>query len=297
MARGMRHVLGRARTAAHARETSPAVTVAGITLADLRASASLFWRDNVPGMAGMIAFFGFLAVIPLALLFLALVGSVLGSLISVHDIRHLFHAVMPGLNQKQFLDSYWKPIRDTRETTTVLGVLSLLFGTLGLHDSVDWAVNRLWRSPGTRAFWVAKIRGAAIILWVTLFVFLSLALSALSSFAFTRTSAEAIVPGIVPVLAPAYLLDVAIFTALYKLTPSVPVQLGAAFRAGVLGATLWEVSKVIFAWWVLDVSTYNRVYESLAASVIVMLWLWISAMIFLYGAGLSAVVQRRQEAE
>ncbi len=43
----------------------------------------------------------------------------------------------------------------------------------------------------------------------------------------------------------------------------------------------------------LEVASYNRVYGPLAASVIVMLWLWMSAMIFLYGAQLSAIIQQR----
>jgi membrane protein len=50
----------------------------------------------------------------------------------------------------------------------------------------------------------------------------------------------------------------------------------------------------IFGWWVLQVGTYDRVYGPLAASVIVMLWLWISGMIFLYGAALSAAIQFRE---
>ena len=50
-----------------------------------------------------------------------------------------------------------------------------------------------------------------------------------------------------------------------------------------------------FAWWVLEAGTTNRVYGPLAASVIVMLWLWISAGIFLYGASLGAVWQGRHD--
>jgi membrane protein len=58
-----------------------------------------------------------------------------------------------------------------------------------------------------------------------------------------------------------------------------------------VGAISWELSKIGFGWWAVQVATYNRVYGPLAASVIVMLWLWLSGIIFLFGAQLSAVMQ------
>jgi membrane protein len=97
-------------------------------------------------------------------------------------------------------------------------------------------------------------------------------------------------------LLPALLVDVAIFTALYRLTPTCDVEMKPAVVAGTVAAVLWEISKLAFAWWVIDEGSYNRVYGPLAASVIVMLWVWISSMIFLYGASLSVVIQRAAEA-
>jgi membrane protein len=274
---------------------APTSTVmASVGLRPLRGAAVLFWKDNAMGMAGMIAFFGFLAVIPMALLLLAFVGNVLGGVISAHDVQRLFHGVMPGLSKQQFLDTYWTPIRHSHATTTVLGVITLLLGSLGLHDSVDWAVNKLWHAPGGHPFWLSKARGVAVILWVTLFLLLSIGLSGLAALLASVTGVSSVIPSVIPPLGAAYILDIAVFTALYRLTPTVPVKLEAAAVGGCVGATLWGGSKVIFSWWVLNAGTYNRVYGPLAASVIVMLWLWISAMIFLFGAALSAVLQTNE---
>jgi membrane protein len=189
------------------------------------------------------------------------------------------------------------PVCHSKVTTRVLGVVSLFFGTLGLHDSVDWAVNRIWRSQIPRRFWVAKLRGLGIIVWVVAFVLLSVWLTWLWTVALhllhVPFSAETTWTALVPSL----VLDTAVFSALYKLTPTTPVSTRAALIAGGLGACLWEVSKFVFGWWVLQEGTYNRVYGPLAASVIVMLWLWISAIIFLFGAELAAVLQRSRTSE
>ena len=265
-------------------------------LVDFGRAGALFWRDNAPGMAGTIAFFGFLSVIPLVLLFFALAGSVLNGRISDTEIRHLFHSVTPGLSQQQFLQTYWHPIEHSRVANTILGVVSLLLGTLGLHDSVDWAVNRLWRSSRSRSFWIAKLRGVAVVIWVTVFAVLSLVLTAGWTILLSTAHAGGLLSQGWITLVPSLVLDTMLFTALYKLTPMVPVHLTPALIAGFVGALFWEVSKIGFGWWVLEVSSYNRVYGPLASSVIVMLWLWISAMIFLYGAALSAVIQGRHAA-
>jgi membrane protein len=252
------------------------------------------WRQNVMGMAGMIAFFGFLSLIPLVLLLLAFGGDFTAGHLSRTDVRHLFQSVVPGLSQWQFQHAYWEPIQRSHVATRVLGVVSLLLGSLGLHDSVDWAVNRLWDSRHGRSFWVMKLRGLGVIVWVVAFAMFSLVLTWLLAevVGFVRTPALVTIGWVAVV--PAVLVDVAIFAALYRLTPTVRVALRPAIVAAAVAAVLWELSKIAFGFWVLQVGSYNRVYGPLAASVIVMLWVWVSAIIFLYGAALCALLQRKR---
>lgn len=261
-------------------------------LGDAGQAAVRCWNDNALGMAGMIAFFGFLSIVPLVLLLLAVGGDLLGGFLTAKDVQQLFHQAVPGLSKQQFLSMYWLPIKHSHVATTVLGFVSLLLGTVGLHDSVDWGVNRLWKSPNNRPFWMSKLRGLGVIVWATAFAILSLGLTWLWASALDLAHAPSLAAGLTA-LVPSLILDAAVFTALYKLTPTVDVKPGPAAAAGLVGAVLWELSKFFFAWWVLQVSTYNRVYGPLAASVIVMLWIWISAVIFLYGAALSATIQCR----
>ncbi|MBV9278917.1 MAG: YihY/virulence factor BrkB family protein, partial [Chloroflexi bacterium] len=179
-------------------------------------------------------------------------------------------------------------------TTRILGVISLLIGTTGLHDAVDWSVNRIWGATATRPFWLAKLRGLAVIVWVIVFAVSSLWLTWLSAVLISAAHAPGlVVAGILTVL-PSFVLDVAIFGALYKLTPTCHVDVRSALVGAGFAAVLWELTKVGFGWWVLQVGTYNRVYGPLAASVIVMLWLWMTAVVFLFGAELAAANQRRR---
>jgi membrane protein len=261
---------------------------------DFASASATFWRDNAMGMAATIAFFAFLSLIPLVLLLLAFIGDLLQGSISATDVRHLFRAVVPGLSRHEFLQSYWYPVQHSKVTTKVLGVVSLLIGTTGLHDSVDWAVNRIWQAPVPRPFWVKKVRGFLVILWVVGFAIFSLWLTWLWTLVLGASHSQLLSDLGKVALVPSLALDIAIFGALYRFTPTVPVRTSAALIGGAVAALLWESSKILFGWWVLQVGTYNRVYGPLTASVIVMIWLWVSAMIFLYGACLSASVTRRR---
>ncbi len=203
---------------------------------------------------------------------------------------------MPGLTDGQFVHEYLDPVRHSRRATTVLGALSLVLGTLGLHDSVDWSVSRLWQCPKSRSFWLNKVRGALVVVWAAGLALLTLGLTSMWLLALNTVHAgDHEILGWLT-LVPSLVLDSAVFAALYRLTPTISVRTRAALIAGVLAALFWESTKLIFGWWVIQVGTYNKVYGPLAASIIVMLWLWVSAIVFLLGAGLTATIQKRWEA-
>src|SRR5947209_4661869 len=96
----------------------------GSWLTYLRIALIRFFRDNAMGMAGMIAFFAFLALIPLAILLLAVLANLPAQVVSPNQVRRLFHDVVPGLTQDQFLHTYWYPVRHSKVATTILGVVS-----------------------------------------------------------------------------------------------------------------------------------------------------------------------------
>jgi membrane protein len=168
---------------------------------------------------------------------------------------------------------------------------------MGLHDSVDWALNRIWRTRESRPFWIGKLRGLGVILWVTAFAVLSLGLTSVAALGLEAARAPVGLATVLTAFVPSTILDIAIFAALYVLTPTTPVRVQPALIGGAVGACLWEGTKIGFGWWVLQVGTYNRVYGPLAATVIVMLWMWISAMIFLFGAALAFSIQCRMAGE
>jgi len=91
-------------------------------------------------------------------------------------------------------------------------------------------------------------------------------------------------------LVPFVLVLVAV-AGLYRYLP----QRRPAWRNAVTGAfifsLLWEIAKHVFSSYVPTLSVYSRMYGSLLFVVLFLLWVYYSAMLFLFGA---ATVRRLQ---
>jgi len=88
------------------------------------------------------------------------------------------------------------------------------------------------------------------------------------------------------------------FTILYWWAPKVRVRWADAAQGALVAALCWEFSKMGFAWYLESgLSNHMLVYGSLGTVVILMLWIYLSGLICLFGAHLVAqVVERRQKA-
>jgi membrane protein len=80
------------------------------------------------------------------------------------------------------------------------------------------------------------------------------------------------------------------FTLLYWLMPARPVPLSAALIGGVFAALAFEAAKRGFALYVATVPTYQIVYGALATLPLFLVWVYLSWLIVLAGAAISATL-------
>jgi len=85
-----------------------------------------------------------------------------------------------------------------------------------------------------------------------------------------------------------YLITVALFVVVYRFMPRAEVTLRDTLPGAFLGGLLWELAKYIFAL-SLHYFHYDQVYGSVGAVVAVLTWSYVSSLILLFGAQLTAV--------
>ena len=81
-----------------------------------------------------------------------------------------------------------------------------------------------------------------------------------------------------------------VLTLLYLLVPARRVPWRAALVAGMLAAIAFECAKMGFAFYIARVPTYQIVYGTLAALPLFLIWVYLSWMILLVGAAISATL-------
>jgi membrane protein len=85
-----------------------------------------------------------------------------------------------------------------------------------------------------------------------------------------------------------YAVTVALFVLVYRFMPRAEVTLRDTIPGAFLAGLLWELAKYIFAW-SLGYFHYDQIYGSVGAVVAVLTWSYVSSLILLLGAQMTAV--------
>lgn len=81
-----------------------------------------------------------------------------------------------------------------------------------------------------------------------------------------------------------YLIEVLLFSVIYKILPAAKIKLKHAALAGIIAGSFFEIAKYGFVIYVSKFSVYNTLYGSLAAFPLFLLWIYICSLILFFCA-------------
>jgi membrane protein len=259
-----------------------------------------FVADGCMGLAQQIAFSSLLAFFPATILLVGLLG-----LIGAYDeVGEFLGVVAPGAVTDAI--DIAKRSAAGRETTAslafVLGFFGAVWAASGAMGSMIKAVNAAYDRIETRPFW--KVRLIALLLvFLTGFVLAGMFILIVFGGPIGEAIAEKANLGgafdLVWTLVrwPIALVAVLLFFGLvYYLAPNVEQRSWRWVTPGsLLGAVLWLALSGLFALYTSFSSSYDRTYGSLAGGIVLLLWLYYSAMAVLFGAELNAELDRQAD--
>ncbi len=94
-----------------------------------------------------------------------------------------------------------------------------------------------------------------------------------------------------------FLLEVFTFTLLYLVVPNAKVKVSQALIGGLLAALLFELAKFCFTWYISHFPTYETIYGALATVPIFLIWVYLSWLVALIGAGFTYTLGAFQSME
>jgi membrane protein len=191
--------------------------------------------------------------------------------------------------------------RGTAVTALVIGIVTALYGASGAFGSAGAALNQVWRVQEGRGFvkrklqdllWTVVLLLLAVLTTVLLFLGGGIADDALGKIGLGDTGAQ------IWQIArwPAALLSAKlIYAVVYYAAPNLDVRRWRYITPGALfGVLAWIVAFFAFFVYVSKFSSYSATYGAFAGAVILLIWLYLTSSVLLFGAELNVVVDQRR---
>ena len=259
-----------------------------------------FNADKVPFLAAGLCYFVFFSIFPLLLLLVSVAGYFLTAEQAMLQAASLTQQVFP--QQATFLLDILKGVMEHRDTASLFGIATLLWSAKNIFYSMGQALNIIWKVPQDRGIILENAIALGLSLSVGLVIFLTslsyAVLLAIMNFRFPVLGlSPSDIPGIVFLIANILPLTLVALTlmALYKLLPNRMLALRQVAPGAVAAAVLWEVMRRVFGFYMENLSRFDAVYGSISGIVGFLLWIFISAAIFLLGAEIAWVLNEHHE--
>jgi membrane protein len=208
------------------------------------------------------------------------------SIVSAFPVFETVTATMQDFIFRNFLPAagetvqqYVTSFMDKAGTLTGVGIVFLVITALMLMNTIDEALNGIWRVRKARSivaklavYWAALTLGPLLIavsVLVTTYV--------VSTSRFGEAASAALV-GWTPFLSTTLAL-----TLLYVLVPNRRIPFRYGLISAVLAAALFELAKVGFAHYVASGPVYGTIYGALATIPLFLVWVYVSWAIVLLG--------------
>jgi membrane protein len=270
----------------------------------LRRSGQEFVDDDCPDKAAALTYYGVLSIFPAMIAMLSLIGLVGDGPATVKSLLDLLQQVGAD-SAVSTVEGPVTTLAEARQVAglaLVLGLLTALWTASGYVGAFGRALNQIYGVGEGRPFW--RLRPYLALVTASLLVLATLvAVGLVVSGSVADALGQAIGLGDAGLVAwrilkwPVVLVVVSLAVCLlYYATPNVKLPrlrwIGPGGLVAVLG---WVAASALFAVYVSNFASYNRVYGSLAGMVVLLLWLWITNMALLYGAELNAELERVRE--
>ncbi len=268
------------------------------TLRVLISSADRFYWDDGFSKAAALAYSSLLSLVPLVALCFGILTSFAVSNEFIPQVREfLFRQFIPSEVNKEYVDTALNYVAQFSEALASLNavvVCFLVLTALLLVNAIEYSLNTTWQVYQSRPISQRIAIFSSIILIGPILLF--------SAYYFADFRVQAILAefehgGVIYAvykdLLP-FFIDFSAFLFLYYLVPKAPVKLRSAIFGAAVAALLFSFAKGLFAYYLADFSSYDKVYKALSAIAVIpisLFWLYLAWSIVLFGAECSYQAQ------
>lgn len=271
--------------------------ILGKSWAYLKRLNSSIGKDRVSTWAAAISFYVMLCAFPLLLLAVAAAAQFLGSSdTALHKVMGLVSGASPS--SVDLVQGILQELIKSRGALGLIGALALLWTGSQLNVTLEAALNAAWGAP-PRPYWESRLLALGFVVLLLALGLSSLGLSwvmaALRGTDLLGLGRQQWLWSVAGLLLP-LLLSFALFLLIYKILPNIRVSWKTAALGAAFAALAWELAKQAFGFYLNRFANYASLYGSLAGIIILVVWVYYSAMIILIGAEIACLARGKQAA-
>jgi len=253
-------------------------------------------RTEVHTFAFSVAANAILSFFPFVMLMMLLIRRVFHSRVMYEVVVQLLRDYLPA--GQDFVIRNLTAMVNARQRVQVVSLVILLVTSTGVFLPLEVALNRIWRFPNNRSYLGNQLISLGLAFACGVLALLSIAMTAgvVAPFEFLlRGHAMGFIRliGFLVMKVTAILASIAIFFLIYWLLPNGKVPARAVLPAAIIMGLLSEALKYAYIL-ALPWLNFQEVYGPFALSVSMMFWAFLSGLLLLAGANLSAEEHARR---
>lgn len=246
--------------------------------------------------AAAISLYAILSIIPLFILTILTVGQFFGTYPNLQqDIAEGIQGLQPFFSE-DLVDQLGQ-IEEKKKVLGGVGIITLIWFSSMIFGAIETAFNLIFRAKSQRSYFTSKLLALAMIpmMWTVAVASIGVTYTA------TMLAQKPIffrgeilsTDGFFFHHALPYFVTVLFFTIVYKVIPVVRISWWNALIGSAIFSALMEMAKHFFGWYVSNYTSYNVIFGSLQAVVILLIWVFYVAIILLFCAEIISSFQRR----
>ena len=269
--------------------------LSGKRLDILKNALGTYTETRASQSAAGLAYYAFFSFFPLLLVLIAGGSYFLNSQQVFQDVTQFVQEVVPV--STQLITENLQQVLNIRGTVGVISLLTLLWSASGVFTNLAYSINLAWPRASRRNFFEKRLVGLGMIVGLSGLLILSLALDWIINLAPFMNATSASIPGLslwrfFSSLG-SWLTIFLLFLVLYRWVPTSNVHWSATLWGALTASVIWKLATSGFNWYLRSgFGRYQLVYGSLGAIVALLFLIYIVSTITLFGAHLSAAIDR-----
>lgn len=254
-------------------------------------------RDDIFALASQLAYYLVISFFPFLIFLITLVGfSNLNSIEVLDGLQKILPTAVFELTSTTIEEVV------NSQNTGVLGVSVILtiWSASSAFRAVTKGVNKAYNIEENRSFIKRSIIGIICVIALALTIISTLVVlvfgNLVGDFLNTVLPFEHLINFIWNILRYVIIIVmmIIVFAAIYKVTPARKIKFRNAIPGAIISTLGWLVASLGFSFYVNNFSHYSRLYGSIWTVFVLMIWLFITSMVFMFGVELNSVLDNER---